>query len=171
MSKTEMHNAETATLANLFQLDAERTALWHNDELGAIFQHQLAAPLEPELSDFDAVATEKVIQQQTGSNAMPQTFAQLLHKVNPPLELLELTKRFAKECGTSADEPLPKDVSAVLYVCAIAAAMLRCDQRITEWDDSALQKKLEWAISQSWTDDHTRALLRASVDCLGSTAD
>ena len=46
-----------------------------------------------------------------------------------------------------------------MYFATIVAAMIRCGRRITNLDDEAVLKGVEWSLRQSWLDDRTRALL------------
>jgi hypothetical protein len=98
------------------------------------------------------------------------SFADLLHHPRPPLEMLRMTKRFAKAARHHPDSPLPPQVANVLYYASIAAALLRCGRRISELDDASLQKGLAWCTSRDWVDAPLRGLLREAEAGLVSGA-
>src|SRR5690606_17106130 len=111
MADPDWTKPEAQSLAALMRFDEH---LWNADELGAILAHQLDTSLQ---FDFDRMegATPR------GSGAYGRegavaTFRQLLLATeNPPLELLERTKQFAKQCRNRPDGPLPDEVATVLY--------------------------------------------------------
>ena len=95
------------------------------------------------------------------------SFNDLLHHPRPPIELLELTKAFAKACRSHPDSPLPDEVATVLYLGSIVAAMTRCDRPISKLGSDGLRHGLDWALNQPWLDQPTRNLLeegRRGVD-------
>jgi hypothetical protein len=75
------------------------------------------------------------------------------------LELLELTKDFAKANMDHAQSSLPGEVAAALYYTSIAAALVRLDTRITRLPDADLRRGLLWTSEQAWLDAETRQLL------------
>ena len=54
-----------------------------------------------------------------------KSFGDLLHHPNPPLELLRLTKDFAKACRLSRSGPLPREIATLLYFASIIVAWVR----------------------------------------------
>ena len=149
-------------LADLFQLN-DALDQWSDGDLGAILRHQLATPLELDLGAHGFTAVKQQLAKNPIDDAIPATFCELLFHQNPPVELLELTKQFAKEQGQVTDGGLPAEVAAVIYISAICAARLRSGERITKWNDETLRKKISWATSIRWLDDQTRSLLLKSA--------
>ena len=94
----------------------------------------------------------------------------MLEHPRPPLELLELTKQFAKKCRSNPDGPLPDDIASVLYLAAIAAAMTRCGARITKLGDVGMHHGLRWALRQSWLDASLRELFARGCEAFGGSA-
>ncbi len=136
-------------------------------ELGTILEHQLAAPIEPDLSSRDKDLPRKLEAFNATETRPINTFNDLLHHPRPPIELLELTKDFAKACRSHPDSPLPDEIATVLYLGSIVAARTRCDRPISKLGSEGLRHGLDWALSQSWLDQSTRALLeqgRQAVD-------
>jgi hypothetical protein len=131
------------SLAGLMDVEVEPERLWQADELGSILHHQLRAPLETELGELhcpDVAHPDQV------------TFGDLLHQANPPVELLERVRNFAKGQLNLPHSPLPHEVASVLYYCSILVAVTRCGRRITSLDDRSLVVGCRWVLSQSWVE-------------------
>jgi hypothetical protein len=88
-----------------------------------------------------------------------KSFADLFHHPAPPLELLEMTKDFAKANMDQAQSSLPNEVAAALYYTSIAAALVRLDARITRLQEAELRRGLLWTREQGWLDEDTKQLL------------
>ena len=99
-----------------------------------------------------------------------RTFGDLLHHRQPPLELLELTKRFAKDCRKHPDGSLPDEIATALYFLSIAAAIVKCGRRITGMDDQSLAYSLDWTLKQAWLDEPLGELLQAALAAVDSPA-
>ena len=138
------------SLAAFLAAGAERARLWRPDELGAIFRHQMAAPILVDLAGFDPATASRLKTLSDAQNLLLKSFLDLfLHPV-PPLELLSLTKDFAKINMDHPDSSLPREIAAVLYYASIAAAFVRLDKRISQLTDADFQRGLAWAKAQSW---------------------
>jgi hypothetical protein len=150
-------------LAALLAAGEAPAGLWRPDEMAAIFEHQMAAPLVVDLRGLAPPVARRLEALAGGQGAPAQSFADLLRQQNPPLELLELVKDFAK---TNADHPengLPREIAAVLYYACIAAALLRLKARISKLSDADLGRGLRWAVEQPWLDEETRHLLARAL--------
>lgn len=152
------------SLTQMMDLDSGGPKLWRPAELGAILDHQLAAPLECDLGGLDKGLAGRL----AAAGGPPiKSFRDLLHHPHPPVELLELTKRFGKACRNHPDSPLPDEIATVLYFLSIVVAITRCGRRITKMDDPSLRYSLDWALKQPWLDEATRRRFeegRAAVD-------
>ena len=139
-------------LAALLAEGGRPSGLWQPEELGAIFRHQMAAPL---LADLGAPAGVQ--------DAPRQSFADLLRHPSPPLALIEQVKDFAKTNAEHPEDGLPREIAAVLYYACIAAALLRLGARISKLPDADLGRGLRWAAEQPWLDEPTRQLLAGAL--------
>lgn len=146
------------TLSKLFQLDSH-AELWRRDEYTAIFHHQLQVSLA-DLTDTEG-QTDPLPSDQASIS-----IEELLASDHPPTHALVSLKLFAKLSGSSSDGVLPKPVSAVIYLLAIAKALQSTGTRITEMDDVSLKEKLTWAAHQPWLDDRYRSPLRSVAETL-----
>jgi len=147
----------TRQLSCLMRLD-ETAELWNHDELGALYAHQLAAPLTVDLPLLSDVAKTT-------------TFADVLFGASPEPVTLEAIKRFSKRRTSSGGEPvLPKAVAGVLYMCSIAAALVHAQKRITTLSDDDLRARLQLALRPSWLDEPSRELITSAIDLLERNA-
>ena len=154
-------------LASMFDAARVPPRLWRSDELSAVLRHQLAAPLVMDLSTLRGVTAEHVKHLAAGGGADPSihTFHDLLRHPDPPVELLELTKRFAKLARrTQASIAVPAEVAGVLYFASILVAQTRCGVRISNLSDEQLSEGVQWVLAQVWIDPPTRALFAREVE-------
>ncbi len=158
--------SEPKSLAAFMAAGDERARLWRTDELGAIFRHQLSAPMLVDLGGYDpATANRLKSHSQAQSLLLKSLFELFLHPV-PPLELLTLTKEFAKSNMDHPDSILPKEVAAVLYYTSIAAGLVRLDKRISRLKDADLLRGLHWAKDRPWVDPQIQRLLAQALQSL-----
>jgi hypothetical protein len=143
----------------LLEASAERVRLWRPDELGAIFRHQMSAPVLVDLGGYDPGTALRLKTLTDAQSLLLKSFSDLFHHPAPPLELLELTKDFAKANMDHPDSSLPAEVAAALYYTSIAAALVRLDARISSLPDASLRCGLLWAGGQPWLDEKNRQLL------------
>jgi hypothetical protein len=147
------------SLAAFLSAGKERARLWRADELTAIFRHQLASPVLVDLGGYDPGTAVRLKTLSAAQSLLLKSFGDLLQHPAPPVELLKLTKEFAKANMDHPESALPQEIAAALYYASIAAALVRLDTRISKLKDSELKKGLQWAIDQSWVDEQTKHLL------------
>jgi len=157
------------SLAKMMDLGPDNHGLWEPEELGAILKHQLAAPLEFDLIGIDQSRLRGLCSHWPNSPALA-TFSDLLHHPRPPVELLKLTKDYAKASRSHPDSPLPEEVAGIVYLTSIVVAMTRCRKLITGLSVEGLSYGLSWALEQNWLDESIRKLLREGHDALRSGA-
>jgi hypothetical protein len=153
-------------LAAFLAAGEERARLWQPEELGAIFRHQMSAPILVDLGGFDPATAARLKTLSHAQSLLLTSFLDLfLHPV-PPIELLTLTKDFAKGNMEHPDSSLPNEVAAVLYYVSIAAAFLRLDRRISQLSDAELKRGLLWAKGQPWVEAPIQNLLDQALQKL-----
>ena len=86
-----------AGLARILAQDRAETALWEPEEMRAMWQHQLRAPLEADFSTMHKADSNALKHAPEAAAFDKKNFGELLHHSNPPLALLKLTKDFAKQ--------------------------------------------------------------------------
>ena len=169
-SAAALSKSPPKSLAAFLAAGAERERLWRPEELGAIFRHQMSAPILVDLGGFDPATAVRLKALSEAQNLLLKSFSDLFHHLIPPLELLSLTKDFAKANMEHPESALPQEVAGVLYYASIAAAIVRLDARISQLKDPELQRGLLWAKDQPWVDDQTREILVQALEKISSDA-
>jgi hypothetical protein len=169
-SADSVFQGQPKSLAALLEASGESARLWRPEELGAIFRHQMAAPVLVDLGGYDPGVAARLKKLSEAQSLLLKSFADLFHHPSPPLELLELTKDFAKANMDHAQSSLPGEVAAALYYTSIAAALLRLDVRITRLPDADLRRGLLWTRDQVWLDAETRQLLLQAAGKIAPSA-
>jgi hypothetical protein len=141
---------------------------WRPDELGEILKHQLEAPLLFDLgSSSSSSSSAAAASDEPGTPGMPgsrgdapgvSSFGELFLHPRPPLQLLRLTKRFAKTSDRRTANPLPEEVATVLYYAAIVAALMRHGERISRVSDATLRQGTDWVLERDWVGGPLRGL-------------
>jgi hypothetical protein len=147
------------SLAAFMAAGAEHARMWRPEELKAIFQHQMSAPVLVDLGGFDPAVAARLKNLTAAQGLLLSSFLDLFLHENPPVELLVLTKDFAKANMDHPESSLPGEVAAVLYYAAIAAASVRLGERISQLSDGELRRGLTWAGAQTWVEPRIRQLL------------
>jgi len=155
-------------LARMLQLDDPGKALWDSDETRAIWQHQLHAPLEADLSTLDSPHATEIRSLAENQPFLSQSFAEFFKQLNPPTGLLKLIKEFAKRTLNDSEDAQLKAVSTALYYGSYAAGLTRCGTRIGTQDDEELERGFRWALKQTWLDEGTKGLMSSALKLLPS---
>jgi hypothetical protein len=167
-SNSRLGKASPEALANLMALGDQTARVWRPEELGAVFRHQMAAPVSVDLGSLDPGVSGKLKTLTDASGLLLKSFRDLFQHPAPPPELLCLVKEFAKLNRDQPDSLLPADVASVLYYLSIAAALTRWGERISALSDDGLLRGFAWAMSQNWIDEPARELLRSASALLPS---
>jgi hypothetical protein len=150
-------------LAALINSGTEGTRLWRPDELAAIFRHQLSAPVFVDLGQLPKGEAARLKCVSDAQGLLLKSFSELFHHPAPPVELLELTKDFAKANMDHPESALPNEVASALYFTSIAAAYVRLGARISKLRDNDLRRGWLWTRDQGWIDEKTKALLNEAL--------
>jgi hypothetical protein len=140
--------------------------IWRESELEAILRHQLSTAVEFDLGRMNHGSAQKLSMASAAEGLLLRSYGDLFRHPCPPVELLILTKDFAKRHLHHPESPLPRQIAKVLYSASIVAAMLRCRRRITSLSDAALKMEIEWALGQTWLDGTMRSLLQEGLAAL-----
>ena len=159
------------SLAALMETGAEHARLWGPDELAAIFRHQMSAPVLVDLGGFDPGTTVRLKTLSEAQGLLLKSFSDLFHHPSPPIELLKLTKEFAKANMDHPESGLPTEIVSVLYYVSIAAALVRLDTRISRLKDADFRRGLLWAKDQTWIDEETKGLLLKAIEKIPTGSD
>jgi hypothetical protein len=145
-------------LAGVFDWGTPDDRLWEPAEFRAIVEHLLQSPMQFDLAGLEPGVSGKLARLTESQGLLLKSFGDLLRHPLPPLELLELTKEWAKANRECPESSLPPEVVSVLYYACIAAALARLGKRITKLSDAQLQTGFAWSASQPWAGDELNQL-------------
>ena len=157
-NRLEPDPRSVSTLLNFEDLHRHQ---WKPGELADMLRHQLNAPLQMGVGTLSAEVAHQLRKNPQLNPLM--TLSELLALENPPVELLKLVKRFAKICKSDPGNPLPPELVMLLYYAAIAAAIVRLNQRISELQDGQLRRGLRFLAGQAWVAGEVRTLLAEAL--------
>lgn len=157
MNRSDVFSTDAKALGKM--LDTGEVPSWGSEDLAAMLEHQLDAPLEVDLGGLDLALAAR-LPHLTGTGDRPlRTFRDLFCHPRPPVDLLELAKRFAKLHRNQPESPLPEELSTLIYLLTIIIARAKCGQQISGLDMETLHFGVDWALGRPWLDTTTRALL------------
>jgi hypothetical protein len=162
MQYRDLESYSSTRLARLISMDDPNLFALSQDDLAALLQHQLDSPMAAELMSVPGSPEAAHQMQELLAGRPGETFASLLLRDDPPLKMLDLVKAFAKSAQSAGDAAVPREVAIILYYAAIAAALVRLNERMTQLSDEDLAAGLEWALSHAWLDPRLRPLLAAA---------
>lgn len=169
MEHDDLSQVDPVSLADLMDCRSDKEETWSASDLAAILEHQLDADVQYDLGRFDeAVGVDLPGMLRSAVEPPIRSFRDLFEHPQPPIELLDLTRRFAKACRLPGDSPLPAEIATILYLASIATAMIKRSHRLTALTNEALSNGFAWASEQSWLNESTRRLLRQGRDALES---
>jgi len=159
MSQWDLHASDPRALGRVMGLGGTGERIWRPEELATLLRHQLSASIQFDLGNLDAGMAARLKALGAGENLLLNSFNDLLHHPHPPIELLMMTKDFARAIQNHPDSPLPREIALLLYFASIVVALVRCGRRITSFDDKTLRRSLEWFENQPWVEESMRSLL------------
>jgi hypothetical protein len=169
MEHDDLSQVDPVSLADLMDCRSDREETWSAGDLEAILEHQLGADVQFDLERLDeAVGLDLTKMLNVAGRPPIRSFRDLFEHPQPPIELLDLTRRFAKECRSRGDSPIPAEIATMLYLASIAVAMIKCKHRLTALADEALCNGFDWALGKTWLDESMRQLLREGREALES---
>ncbi len=164
--KHSILNCSASNVKTLLDEAVTEDQLWSADDLQDVCNHQWSAPLAVDLNGMEDLHAERVETLAASKGLLLRSFGDLLAHPHPPLELLILTKEFAKRSLASPHATIPHDVARVLYFTSIAAALSRCQKRITTLGDEQTIAGIRWALSQKWLPPGAREVLSDGLEAL-----
>ncbi len=166
VSERDIQQSDPAHLARMMAMAEKNERVWRPDELGAVLRHQLGAPVQLDLGNFNPGDARRLATLGNSQGLLLKSFSDLFHHPQPPIELLEMVKQFAKTSRSHPDSPLPREIATLLYYAAIVVAMTRCGRRITNLDDAGLKQGIGWVLNQNWIDDRTRGIFTEGLELI-----
>jgi hypothetical protein len=137
-------------MARLVSAADEIGTVWSDEDLAAIFAHQLRTTLVFVAREAGSVDDVTVMHDPAC------TVGQMLCPETPSLEALVLVKDYCKAIRAGRGGFLPQPVATALYYLAIATAWCRCGKRISRLTRDQLIAGLAWIEEQPWTPQRVR---------------
>lgn len=163
-SVAAVYRSDPAGLLRLLELDEHTPTNWPTTDLAGMFQHQLSAPLEFDLSHEPSpgqTTLDMRSELQQARRAGIRTFEDLLKHPLPPLGVLKLAKAFFKQSGNALRRNSAEQrVAYACYLLSVTVARVRLEKRITNLRDAELRHNIKWALNQAWLGDWAAELLR-----------
>jgi hypothetical protein len=147
-------------LAAALGIGSDNACLWEPNELAAMFRDQMDSAVVFDLESYDKNLTAKLKCLMSAQGLLVRSFGDLLRHPHPPLDLLQVTKDFAKRNRDSQESLIPPEIADALYFLAIAAALVKCGERITRLADVPLQNGFVWVEAQAWIDNESKVIVR-----------
>jgi len=163
-------DSDAGRLSDLLGLEPRRMRLWRPEDLGAVFAHQMAAPIVFDLGAADAPTAHALRLLADAQGLLIKSFGDLFRHPSPPLELLRLTKDFAKANRDHPEAVLPVEIAHALYYASIAVALVRCDTRISRLTDAELRRGFACVADQPWVDGPMKDMFAQAMDKLSGGA-
>jgi hypothetical protein len=160
----DVFGSEPRRLASMLGEHWDVEENWGLDEMQAILRHQLAAPINSELTVGSAAA---IAGWTRSGGRFPMTFAELLQCEDPPVCLLKLVKDYAKGRLADRGRLFPREIASALYFASVVVARTRCGESISRLSDSEIMKGVGWLLEQPWLDARTRRLMLEGRRALG----
>ena len=146
-------------LARILSVDDNGVNLWNAEEMQAIWKHQLSAPIDADLDTLVSVRATELRASPEVKAVGSKTFSELLNHPAPPIQLLKLTKEFAKQTLKNAEEAHLRDLASALYYATYAAGLKHFNQLLGSMSGRELLPGFDWALKQSWLDSQTLKLI------------
>lgn len=157
---SSIEDTSPRVMAEMLRLASSPSVTWSEEDLTGIWRHQRQQPLDDLFSDREWNEAVESLAIRSGRIEPVETLADLIAEPQPPLEMLDALKRSAKSHSRDQTSSLPPDVATVMYFTAIAAALVRLNQRITRSDDEVIRYGLQLILEREWLDEETAELFR-----------
>jgi hypothetical protein len=134
---------------------------WQAEDLPAILEHQLSAPLVGEL---EAIAPDKSTDLVRDAGKLSiHCLADVLAHPKPPVEILKCFKQWAKAEMEATNSGLPEPILKAIYTAVVMKGLVTGNRNFTTLPHNELQKSSRWCLAQSWLNP---ALARTLRECL-----
>ncbi len=145
---TRIRTLTADQLSQFFAIDSIRA--WSAEDSVAALEHQLNAPLLPDLLGVSALTRPQLIAEVERSGAT--SFLLALTQPTPSTVILETIQNFARDVGADSNNPLCGAAATLLYYAASATGLSKCHLRMGDLLDADLKRGFQWALQQPGAD-------------------
>lgn len=166
-SSQKIFKSSAQNLARMLDIEETEKSDWMPNDFGAMLRHQLAMPV---CFDLDLMRREanKRTRWEEGANP-PHTFGDLFRSAGGSVDLLVLSKDFAKASLAHPDSSIPQAIAEVIYYCSIAAALVHYGKSISQLDCNALTLCFQRALNQPWLDESLKPLFQGAISRINAS--
>ena len=150
-------------LARLLDLNEDEPSPWNDAQLAASFEHHLVTPLREKLHERLPRLTAGLLLMASEDQDPIVTLGDLFQHPYPPVEVMRAVKDWAKHCIQQNDESTPPQIASIIYLAAVATALVRCDQRITHSENTDLQVTFRQALGAAWLSRDVRRIFEEAM--------
>ncbi|MBP62265.1 MAG: hypothetical protein CMJ62_12165 [Planctomycetaceae bacterium] len=154
-------------LAGLLNWNEDEHSPWSHEQLAALFEHQLKTPLCVQFADVSPRPTAGLLSLTSDQDKPITTLEDLLKHPSPPIEVLRSVKDWATYLMRSKSDKTPPQIAPIVYLTAVAVALVRCEERISSSADTDLEATFRQALEATWAGDQVRQIFRKALDTLG----
>jgi hypothetical protein len=147
------------------QLAADSEATLSKSELGALLRDCLSSSVRDYLRSAGN-GLEYSADTPSENAAIDITLADLFQDASPSIGLLIAVKRTARRQMNEGAGDLPADIHHAIYFASIAAALVRCGERISKSSDEVLRVGFERAVGGLHAEYRLRGLLTTAAGLL-----
>jgi hypothetical protein len=156
-------------LAKVMGLDDSAAGVWGPSDYPELVRHQLASPLREELAGYFPARRAEI--ERFAAQCALTDLTDLLQHSRPPVQLLELAKRFFKDQTAARPALLPPDLAYAFYYAVIAVGIQRLGRWFSRLDDAELRQGLQWSLSQPWLGDALHQIIQDGLTHLDRRGD
>lgn len=120
---------------------------WTEEELPAIWQHQLQSTLQAE----------------PGSMERGPSIQELLTMEQPDMRLLSVMKSYGKANCNHPESLIPEDIARGIYYLSILTARMKLDETISSLSTKELASASQWLAGCGWLDQQSRSIATQSL--------
>ena len=168
MTDDPFEDSDPELLANFMKFGAGQAQVWRRDETESLLEHQLSAPILPELGSTSSVSQTELKELIASVRGDIRSFRDLLRHNEPPLELLRMASEYFRSLEDEAEVALPTEVARAMSAANVAKALAKYRARITELSDDAVKEECEWVLAQPWVEETIRSVCRQGLAKLTS---
>ena len=166
-SARQLDLAAIQRLARLLNWSEDEHCPWSIEQLTALFEHQLKTSLCEQFPEVSPRLTAGLLKSASDQNEPIVTLDDLLKHPSPPIEVLRAVKDWATHSMRSKNNKTPRQIAPIIYLAAVAVALVRCDERISRSEDMDLEATFRQALEATWTGDQIRQIFRLALAALG----
>ena len=156
LSRTDVHN-----LSALLSVGEDESPDWFERDFADMLDHQMRRTLRSAFEDAGPLwsgALERFLPSRPSL-----TFREALTSPETPIEVLDLLKRYGKLLWRDKAAEIPREVARILYLSAIAGALVHHGKLISSLNKADLRYHLQTQSEAAWVFEPIKSLLARAL--------